>query len=282
MRRRLPAALALVALLAPALAGVAPTARAAVEDRPLAPLVLVEEGRTTPLTRFDGVETVGPGASSSDTFQRMQQALVARQNTGTPFHARLDVRLEPGVLVATATYSQVGAAPDALRFRFALALEGAPGELRRFVLLERAENATAAAEEDGARSAEARFALQPQHDRDRLAIVAWVEAAEAHGRHRAGEALQAALWTAGQDGPTIQTRKSVLLEHATADECAACAQADEAVALLLTQNRLPAESGEAGSYAVRPGALAIAGLLGGGAIGAGMMYRQRDGRGRRR
>lgn len=250
------------------LAVLAPAAEAAVEDRAASFLLYTDSTGEVPTTRFDGVTTVDASASTGSAFNRMQAALTARASTGAPLAARLEVAPTATGLHARAAFRSDGSEPPPLAFRFALAEdEGATRFVVRNVTL-----ANASLDLSGAWVAVAEFprpaATGP------LTIVAWANSLASDGRYRSNETLQSVAWTEGQIGPTEQTRKAVLIEHASAPGCEPCAPSDEALLLLASQSGFPARAEEGASYFVPPGLRAALGLAGGALVGVAVWRRR--------
>lgn len=196
-----------------------------------------------PVTLFDNATLAsdapeGNPASASAHFQEFRNLLTARENAGTKFPLTLEADLQGHMLVvndnapANLTVKRV-LVEDALKPRF----------IARAVT-----NAST-------------FALDPAWNHQRLGVVLIVS------DPATGEVLNSATWLAGQAGPTVQTTKAVLVEHATATWCDPCAASDSAYDLLASQTGHPPPTSAGRSYWVEPGALAFIGLAVGLAVG---------------
>lgn len=84
-------------------------------------------------------------------------------------------------------------------------------------------------------------------------VAVWVELVDDAGTHRAGEVVQAALWTGA---PVHRITKGILIEHLTATWCEPCGPSDAAVALVVGA---PPSVAFTASYLVAPSAWTFAG-----------------------
>lgn len=254
-------------------------------DAPL-PAGLGEDGGALrlPATRLDGVLSVsaapeGDPGSALARFRETQKLLLLRQRTGAP------VTLEvAGSLGANGTLRvEVGVEPVA-------PLEGGPFEVRLVVfedgvpdplgprlhrhvarLVLPPETVTLSSRVQVVRD----VPLKASWDAERLGVVASVAHVGDGSRFQPGEVLQAAAWRAGQDGPTRQVAKTVLLEEATATWCEPCRPATESLALVASQFGADAAGSDGPrAYALAPTPLALAGLAAGGLLGLALLRRR--------
>lgn len=232
-----------------------------------------------PATRFDGIARAsdapeGRPESALAQFREMQRLLLLRQRTGASVALTLDARVANGTLVAEVDARALPGAPE--RVDVALYLledfvpDAATGARHRF--LARADLGVETLALAQATGISRSFRLSPDWDASNLAVVAVARATEADARREEGEAMNAAIWRAGQHGPTVQERKAVLVEHASATWCAPCAPSDEALALLASS--FGVDTAREPSYARAPGALALAGACGGLAVAFALLRRR--------
>lgn len=212
-----------------------------------------------PATRFDGVVLAAPAPEGTPEsalahFREFQRLLQQRERTVAGVPLTLAVEELPGALrvrVAGAGEARV------VVFEHAVPAGGRP---QPYV----ARSAATLGPLDG--STEREVGLDASWERSRLGVVAILE--------RDGEVVQSATWLAGQDGPIVQTRKAVLVEHASATWCEPCAPADEALRLLASQYGAAGEANAERGYLRPPTALAWLGLALGAAASV-VLWRRR-------
>ena len=241
-----------------------------------------EDAPRLPATRLDGVAQVsdapeGDPASALAHFREAQRLLLLRQRTGAPVAVELRATPEPGVLrvdLVLAPAGDLGNASPALRlvvFEDPVPDPAGP-RAHRFVVRHVATPEPLDLRKPGQLARD--LPLDPSWDPTRVGVAAIVEHAGEPGRHARGEVLQAAAWRAGQEGPTVQVGKAVLVEAVTATWCDACRPTEESLALLASQFAAsPLDQGPA-SYEARPGPLALGGLLAGAGVGVLLLRRR--------
>ena len=273
--RALPAALLLALLLAPhALAQVGsepvtflvyrpwpdPRAGSAEADplaSPLAPPP--RDVERLPFTLADRAQTAQRAPENAPEsalahYRELSRLVQAREAQGAPLSLTLTGTLATGILEIAASPSEA-ASVQLVVFEHARAPYAA-----RFVL---APVALAANE-----TTRQSVRLDPAWDAARLGVVAIAE--------RQGE-TQSATWLVGSTSATVQTRKSVLLEHVTASWCDPCRPVDEALALLAAQRGVAGAlvTDEAPSYLRAPSWTLYAGLILGGAAAVALLRRRK-------
>lgn len=235
-----------------------------------------------PATRLDGVLRVsdapeGDPASALAHFREAQRLLLLRQRTGAPVAieiagtqngAALDLEMN---LAPAAALGNASLEARVVVFEDAVPDPAAP-RLHRFVVrhVEPAEPVDLSRATRLTRS----IPLDPAWSIDRVAVAVFIAYVGAEGgRFMPGEVLQAASWRVGQAGPTVQVEKAVLVEALTATWCDACRPTEESIALVASQFGASGLESPVQGYDVRPGALALGGLVTG--LGAGVLLLRR-------
>lgn len=237
-----------------------------------------------PATRLDGVLQVsdapeGDPSSALARFRETQRLLLLRQRTGAPVALEAQGALSEGSLrVHVDVEPPTPLAEGTFEVRLAVFEDGVPDplgpRLHRHVVrhVEAPETVRLAEAVRVVRD----IPLEPGWDVERLGVAVWVAHVSGSPRHEPGEVLQAAAWRAGQEGPTRQVAKAVLVEQATATWCGPCAPADESFSLVATQ--FGEDDGAAlaapGAYARMPTPLALAGLAAGLLVGVALVRRR--------
>lgn len=187
-------------------------------------------------------------------YREISRLVQEREAQGAPLALTLGGTVGPGVLVIDVLASR-DAHVSLVVFEHAFSAYAA-----RFVLEPTQAQANVTTRQ------EAR--LDPSWNVERLGVVAIAQ--------RDGE-TQSATWLVSADAPTVQTRKSVLVEHVTANWCDPCGPVDEALALLATQRGVagPLASVGAPSYLRAPEWPLLAGLVLGGGAALALLRRPR-------
>lgn len=236
-----------------------------------------------PATRLDGVLSVsaapeGDPGSALARFRETQRLLLLRQRTGAPITLEVSGRAE----AASTLRLDVGVEPaapleGAFELRLVVFEDGVPDplgpRLHRHVvrLVMEPEPVHLSSTSRVTRS----VPLDAAWDPARVGVAVSVAHVGNASRYEPGEILQAAAWRAGQEGPTRQVAKAVLVEQATATWCEPCRPADESLSLVASQ--FGADAGDAAgprAYAFAPTPLALAGLAAGGLVGVLLLRRR--------
>lgn len=252
-------------------------------DRAPIPEGLADRGGALrlPATRLDRAVRVsdapeGDPASALAHFREAQDHLRRRQATGTPVTVGVDAAVNHDHGAIQISYVVDPGAPQGgrnLSVQLVVFEDGIPDpterRLHRFVVRAVDDARTFPFENEPMRLRRD-LPLDDAWDPERLGLAVLVL------DPASGEVVQAASWRAGQGVATLQARKAVLVEHATATWCEACRPADESMSLLASQFGAGG-SGAAppSSYAVPPSPLAFVGAVAGGAVGL-FLLRRRD------
>lgn len=227
-----------------------------------------------PLTRFDGVTDAADAPEGSPEsvpahFREMQRLLLAREREGAGATLVVHGTLRDGRLEITARVAEPRRPLENATFTATLVEDGVAHDGASGVRVHRhvARATLPAVPVAGDGEARWNLTLDPAWDASRASIVVALRA-------EGGEALQSARWGVGQDAPTVQRAKAVLVERVTASWCVPCGPSDEALALLAA--RAAPASAEGGlAYARAPTTLGLLGLTAG--LGAAWwITRRRD------
>lgn len=194
-----------------------------------------------PTAVFDGLRsaemTIEGATTFTESFDAYEAALLARRNIDAPIRLTLSGQLRDGEVRTEARSDAKQPLGDAtLRLRIVLfedevLFDGGNGiQTHRFTVRGVAYDEPLRLGENGTAQIEASATLNASWDKDRLGFVASVHHVDGAGfDYAAGEVLQASTFVLGQDGPTVQHSRGVLLEMLTATWCAACLYGDTAV-----------------------------------------------------
>jgi hypothetical protein len=184
-------------------------------------VVVSQPDRQTPeawfdaATRIAGLPVGEGGGANLETLVAYRDAYARRADQDPAGTLRIDALQSSGSLRVNVTGRASGW--DALR---AFVVEDPAAPAGREVPLRFLARATTEAQPANATTTFS-FSLEPAWRPDRLGVVVFA---------RDGNATQVGLWRAGQEGPTRQAAKAVLLELYTGPRCPECPVAERAAA----------------------------------------------------
>ncbi|HWG90608.1 MAG TPA: hypothetical protein VNZ52_07130 [Candidatus Thermoplasmatota archaeon] len=235
-----------------------------------------------PTARFDGVGRVANNPSSDilAVEEDYRREFEARREHDAPLILNVTGRLNATHALLTVKVVNRGAEGDGLFLRAALytdqvrfdAKNGV--EVHRFLARARFNQTEAEVPVGESRTYQLAVRIPNEYTgeplpRDRLGAVVYVQNEnDASTRFKFKEVLQSAVFRYGQEGPTVQSKKAVLLEFYTATWCDACLYGDAAVDHLAAQYGVQTtpEAEPLFRYFTAPPALHA--VLGAGVLGA--------------